>query len=143
MTDDSGRESQEIVELDVTPPELDQSEWDRATSIIKEHLSPDYDLAIQPGQQRRAVVRVREENMSPSWEELRAHCARIAETIQQYEKPELPSFADDEAAELRLYPIRRKDRPTDEEPNSVVISLESGKVVSFNQSEPESEESSA
>jgi hypothetical protein len=141
MADDSGRQSQEIVELDVTPPDLDQSEWDRATSIVQAQVSPDYDLAIQPGEQPQVSVRVREENMSPSWEEMRTHCARIAEAIPQYDEPALPSFADDEAADLRLYPIRRNDRTPDEKPNSVIISLKSGKVVSFNQSEPGSEES--
>ncbi len=141
MANESGRQPQEIIELDVTPPDLDQAEWDRATRIVKQQLSPDYDLAIQPGEQPQVIVRVRAENMSPSWEDLRNHCARVAENIPKFEEPALPAFADDEAAELRLYPIRRKDRPPDEKPKSVIISLKSGKVVSFNQSEPEPEES--
>jgi len=142
MVDSGGSASGRIVELDFTPPNLDETEWAEATRIVKEQLSPDYDLAIDPGEQQPVILSVPEEDISPSWETLRTHSAEVVDTIEKYEDPPLPSFADDEAADLRVYPLWRNGQSKTDDPGSVVISMKMGKVVSFNESAPEPERGS-
>jgi hypothetical protein len=137
MALDAGRDPGRIVEFDLTPPALTDEQWQAANEIIQKELSSEYSLAINPGSQERVIAKVPAADLSPSWEVLRAHCVELARQIPPSQNLPLPPITNDNLEQLQLLPIRTKDQAADEDPLSVVISLKTGKVVSFNESAPE------
>ncbi len=143
MREDDTQQSGEILELDFTPRFLEKQEWDDVRNIVMQQVSPDYDLAVNYGEQPPVTMIVPVEDISPGWEALRAHYTELLGTLTHCDDPPLPPSSGD-WSDLRLYPVRHKDQSLDEPPTTVVIAWQNGEgtVISFNSAEPEMEESS-
>jgi hypothetical protein len=130
MAKDDGQQSGKVVPLDFTPRELGDAERARVTGILERRL-PGYELAVDPGQPDQVIVDVPEEGVSPPWPALQSHARRMLEGAGT--PVPAPPDSPRPGADLRIYPIRRKGQAASDRQTTVVIAMKSGTIVSFNQ----------
>ncbi|MBA3275640.1 MAG: hypothetical protein H0T72_07590 [Chloroflexia bacterium] len=106
-------------------------EQEEVEAILRK-WSKDYELVEAYVASGPQTITFPDASISPPWEDLRDHYARLIEVAAAgSDAPPPGRSAVDETADLRLYAVRIKNQTEDVEPDSVIISMRDRLVIGF------------